>query len=63
MKFLFLILLIAVLLWIISIAWSSRRKSPYDNSSGGNSGSGYSTSSCASHDGGCGGGDGGCGGD
>ena len=65
MKYILLILLIATLLWIVSIAWSNRRKPSCDNrdSSGGNSGRGFSSSSCDGHDGGCGGGDGGGGGD
>jgi len=64
MKYLLLPLLVVALLWIISIAWFNRRKSPGDNHSGGDGGSGdsggsFSSSSCDSSDGGCGGGDGG----
>lgn len=71
MKYLFLILLVVALLWIVSIAWANRRKSPYDSrdrggdggGGGGDSGGGSFSSSCDSSDGGCGGGDGGGGGD
>ena len=70
MKYLVLALLAAALLWIAYIAWSSRRKSPYDNKdrggdgggSGGDSGGSFFSSGCDSSDGGCGGGDGGGGG-
>jgi hypothetical protein len=62
MKYLFLILLVAALLWIVSIAWTNRRKPPHANrdsgGSGGDSG-GSSSSSCGSSDSACGGGDGG----
>lgn len=75
MKFIVLILLGALVVWVISIAWANRRKSPYDNrDSGGGSGGGDSGDSFSSHcndsdsggcdSGGCdGGGDGGGGGD
>jgi len=64
MKYLFLILLIAALLWIAYIFWANRRKSPYDSrDSGGGGDSGGSCSSSSCDDGGCGGGDGGGGGD
>lgn len=66
MKFIILILLVALLVWVVSIAWANRRKSPYDNrdSGGGSGDSGDSFSShCHSSDSGCDGGDGGGGGD
>jgi hypothetical protein len=63
MKYFFLILLVAALLWIASIAWANRRKHPCDNrDSGGDGSSGDSGKSCYSsscNDSGCGGGDGG----
>jgi len=65
MKYLLMIVLIIALLWIASITWTSRRKSPCYNrdSGGGDSGGSYSSPNCDSHDGGCGGGDDGGGGD
>jgi len=61
MKYLLLPLLVVALLWIISIAWFNRRKSPGNNrdSGGGDTGGGFSSSGCDGHDGGCDGGDGG----
>ncbi|HZW26392.1 MAG TPA: hypothetical protein VFF26_13005 [Gallionella sp.] len=59
MKYLVLILLGALLLWLVSVARSNRRKSPYDRGGdGGSSGDSGGSSHCDS-DGGCGGGDGG----
>ncbi|WP_435628503.1 hypothetical protein [Candidatus Ferrigenium straubiae] len=40
MKYLILILLAVALLWIASIAWANRRKSPHDNRDGGGGGGG-----------------------
>ncbi|MFZ3018585.1 MAG: hypothetical protein WA056_09045 [Gallionella sp.] len=63
MKYLVLILLVALLLWLVFIARSNRRKSPYDRGGdNGSSGDSGSSSHCDS-DGSCGGGDGGGGGD
>lgn len=59
MKYLLLILLIAALLWIASIALANRRKSPHDSGGSGGDSGGSSSSGCDSHDGGCGAGDGG----
>ncbi|HEU0219656.1 MAG TPA: hypothetical protein VFQ98_02475 [Gallionella sp.] len=38
MKYLILILLVTALLWIVSIAWANRRKSPCDNRDSGGGG-------------------------
>jgi len=56
MKYLVLILLGALLLWLAFIARTNRRKSPYDrgSDSGGSSGDSGGSSHCDS-DGGCGG--------
>lgn len=64
MKYLVLILLVALLLWLVYLAVANRRKSPYDRGGdgGGSSGDSGGSSHCGS-DGGCGGGDGGGGGD
>ena len=68
MKYLLLILLVVALLWIVSIAWTNRRKSPYANSDSGSGGSdsggggscgGFFSPDCGGSDGGCSGGDGG----
>lgn len=64
MKYFVLILLVALLLWLVFLARSNRRKSPYDRGgdSGGSSGDSGGASHCDSN-GGCSGGDGGGGGD
>ncbi|MDP2142644.1 MAG: hypothetical protein Q8J80_00790 [Gallionella sp.] len=64
MKYLVLTLLAALLLWLVYIVITNRRKSPYDR--GGDSGSSSGDSGGSSHcdsNGGCSGGDGGGGGD
>ena len=38
MKFIILILLVALVVWVVSIAWTNRRKSPYDNRDSGGGG-------------------------
>jgi len=68
MKYFILFLLAVALLWIVSIAWTNRRKSPYANRDSGSGGSdsgagdscgGFFSPDCGSSDGGCSGGDGG----
>ncbi len=49
MKFIILIPLIALLVWVLSIAWANRRKSPYDNSDSSGGYSGDSGDSFSSH--------------
>ena len=63
MKYFILLLLAVALLWIASIAWANRRKSPHANrdsggsdSGGGDSCGGFFSPDCGSSDGGCGGG-------
>ncbi|MCK9201847.1 MAG: hypothetical protein M0P59_01665 [Gallionella sp.] len=63
MKYLVLILLVTLLLWLVFVARSNRQKSPYDRGGDGGSSSDSGSSSHCDSDGSCGGGDGGGGGD
>jgi len=57
MKYIVLILLVTLLLWLVHIARSNRRKSPYDRGGdgGGSSGDSGGSSHCDSNGGSCGG--------